>query len=62
MDKGVMHSIETVVIEWSHQIREVLKRDSSVPLKEGKNPTPQEELQFWRNRYCVLCTATVLSV
>ncbi|XP_041939413.1 dynein heavy chain 9, axonemal [Alosa sapidissima] len=52
--KGVIHSIETVVIEWSHQIREVLKRDSSEPLKEGKSPIPYEELQFWRNRYADL--------
>ena len=51
VDKGVIHSIETVVIEWSHQIREVLKRDSSESLQEGKHPTPHEELLFWKNRY-----------
>ncbi|KAL2077982.1 hypothetical protein ACEWY4_025667 [Coilia grayii] len=54
VDKGIIHSIETVVIVWSHQIREVLKRDSSEALQEGKTPTPQEELHFWRNRYADL--------
>lgn len=50
MDKSIIHSIESMVIEWSHQIHEVLKRDSSEPLLEGENPTPHVELNFWRNR------------
>nr|XP_006635186.1 PREDICTED: dynein heavy chain 9, axonemal isoform X1 [Lepisosteus oculatus] len=50
-DKSIVHSIESIVIEWSHQIREVLKKDSSEPLLEGKNPTPHIEMQFWKNRY-----------
>ncbi|XP_036372722.1 dynein heavy chain 9, axonemal [Megalops cyprinoides] len=51
VDKSIIHSIESVVIEWSHQIREVLKKDSSEPLLAGKNPTPHVELLFWKNRY-----------
>ncbi|XP_030631579.1 dynein axonemal heavy chain 9 isoform X2 [Chanos chanos] len=54
VDKSIIHSIESVVVEWSHQIREVLKRDSSEPLLEGKNPTPDVELNFWKNRYADL--------
>ncbi|KAG7491786.1 hypothetical protein MATL_G00007500 [Megalops atlanticus] len=54
VDKSIIHSIESVVIEWSHQIREVLKKDSSEPLLEGKNPTPHVELLFWKNRYADL--------
>ena len=42
-----MHNIETVVIEWTHQVREVLKKDSSQPLLEGLNPTPYVEIEFW---------------
>ena len=47
MNQGLIHSIESVVIEWSHQIQEVLKKDSSQPILEGLNPTPAVELQFW---------------
>uniref|UniRef100_A0A668AEI7 Dynein axonemal heavy chain 17 n=1 Tax=Myripristis murdjan TaxID=586833 RepID=A0A668AEI7_9TELE len=54
VDKSVIHSIESVVIEWSHQIRAVLKKDSSEALLEGNNPTPHTELLFWRNRYADL--------
>ncbi|XP_039595259.1 dynein heavy chain 9, axonemal [Polypterus senegalus] len=50
VDKSIVHAIESTVIDWSHQIRQVLKRDSSEPLLEGKNPTPNTELDFWKNR------------
>lgn len=42
--------METVVIDWSNQIYKVLKKDSSEPLLEGKNPTPHVEISFWKNR------------
>ncbi len=35
---------------WSHQVYKVLKKDSSEPLLEGKNPTPHAEIKFWKNR------------
>ncbi|XP_032397932.1 dynein heavy chain 9, axonemal [Etheostoma spectabile] len=54
MDKSIIHSLESAVIEWSHQIRTVLKKDSSEALLEGKNPTPHMELLFWKNRYADL--------
>uniref|UniRef100_A0AAY5EZK9 Dynein heavy chain tail domain-containing protein n=1 Tax=Electrophorus electricus TaxID=8005 RepID=A0AAY5EZK9_ELEEL len=54
LDKSVIHVIESMVIEWSHQIHEVLKRDSSEPLLLGINPTPHMELNFWKNRYADL--------
>uniref|UniRef100_W5L8L0 Dynein axonemal heavy chain 17 n=1 Tax=Astyanax mexicanus TaxID=7994 RepID=W5L8L0_ASTMX len=54
VDKSIIHSIESMVIDWSHQIHGVLKRDSSEPLLEGTNPTPQVELNFWKNRYADL--------
>ncbi|XP_059180294.1 dynein axonemal heavy chain 9-like [Centropristis striata] len=50
VDKSIIHSLESAVIEWSHQIRAVLKKDSSEALLEGRNPTPHTELLFWRNR------------
>lgn len=45
--RTVVHDIETVVIEWTHQIRDVLKKDSAQPLLEGLNPTPYVEIEFW---------------
>ncbi|CAF4423306.1 unnamed protein product, partial [Rotaria magnacalcarata] len=32
IDLKLVHAVESVVIEWSHQIREVLKKDSAQPL------------------------------
>uniref|UniRef100_A0A4W6G4C0 Dynein axonemal heavy chain 17 n=1 Tax=Lates calcarifer TaxID=8187 RepID=A0A4W6G4C0_LATCA len=54
LDKVIIHSLESAVIEWSHQIRAVLKKDSSEALLEGKSPTPHTELLFWKNRYADL--------
>ena len=45
--RALLHAIETVVIEWSHQIRDVLKQDSAQPLLEGLNPGPSVEIEFW---------------
>lgn len=50
VDESIIHSLESAVIEWSHQIGVVLKEDSSEALLEGKNPTPHTELLFWKNR------------
>ena len=38
------------MIEWTHQIQDVLKRDSAQPLLEGLRPTPFVELEFWKNK------------
>lgn len=59
VDKGdIIHSLESGVIEWSHQICAVLKKDSSEALREGKNPTPHTELLFWKNRSAPLLLQT----
>ena len=48
VDQILIHSIESVVIDWSHQIQEVLKKDSSQPLLDGLNPGPLVEIEFWK--------------
>lgn len=53
-DKSIIHSVESAVIGWSHQIRAVLEKDSSEALLEGRNPTPHTELLFWKNRSVLL--------
>ncbi len=35
-------------MDWSHQIHQVLKKDSSQPLLEGLNPGPLVEIEFWK--------------
>ena len=51
VNRSLVHAIESVIIDWSHQIRDVLKRDSAQPLLEGLNPGPEVEIQFWKNKY-----------
>ncbi|KAM6469113.1 dynein axonemal heavy chain 9 [Liasis olivaceus] len=51
VDKSIIHAIESAVIEWTHQIQNVLKRESSELLLQGKDPHPKMELEFWKNRY-----------
>ncbi|KAJ8318719.1 LOW QUALITY PROTEIN: hypothetical protein KUTeg_003810 [Tegillarca granosa] len=50
VDRTFIHAIESVIIEWTHQIRDVLKRDSAQPLLDGLNPTPFVEIDFWKNK------------
>ena len=49
-DKSVIHTVESVVIDWSHQVRDVLKKSSAQPLLDGKNPGPMVEIDFWKAR------------
>ena len=49
-EKSLLHAVESVVIEWSHQIRDVLKKSSAQPLLEGKTPSPMVEIDFWNAR------------
>ena len=48
MNQILVHSIESVVIDWTHQIQEVLKKDSSQPILDGLNPGPLVEIEFWK--------------
>ncbi|KAL7754360.1 hypothetical protein RI367_000341 [Sorochytrium milnesiophthora] len=47
--KAMLHSLESAVVDWTHQIQQVLKSSSSAALdEEGVNPGPQVEIQFWQ--------------
>ncbi|NXE96762.1 DYH17 protein, partial [Menura novaehollandiae] len=50
IDGSVLHSIETVVIEWFQQVEEILSQDSARPLLEGLHPLPRVEFEFWQTR------------
>uniref|UniRef100_UPI00398F1A35 dynein axonemal heavy chain 11 n=1 Tax=Pristiophorus japonicus TaxID=55135 RepID=UPI00398F1A35 len=49
-DNSVLHSIESMVIQWTHQITDVMKRDSVHVLFEELNPVPSAEIYFWMTR------------
>jgi len=50
VDRTLLHAVESVIIDWAHQIQAVLKRDSAQPLLEGLQPGPFVELDFWNAR------------
>lgn len=47
LDRGLLYSIETLIVQWSGQIWDVLKKDSGMMLLRGDHPGPTVELQFW---------------
>ncbi|MBZ3875864.1 Dynein heavy chain 11, axonemal [Sciurus carolinensis] len=49
-ERRILHAIESVVINWSHQIQEIVEKDSVQPLLSGLHLTPQTELDFWTMR------------
>uniref|UniRef100_A0A3Q3KPD6 Dynein heavy chain tail domain-containing protein n=1 Tax=Monopterus albus TaxID=43700 RepID=A0A3Q3KPD6_MONAL len=50
LDGGLLYSIETLIVEWSGQIWNVLKKDSGMMLLQGEHPGPSMELQFWSSQ------------
>uniref|UniRef100_A0A3B3Y630 AAA+ ATPase domain-containing protein n=1 Tax=Poecilia mexicana TaxID=48701 RepID=A0A3B3Y630_9TELE len=50
LDHGLLYSIETLIVQWSGQIWNVLKKDSGMLLLQGDHPGPNAELQFWATR------------
>ncbi|NWV12184.1 DYH9 protein, partial [Ptilonorhynchus violaceus] len=50
INKPLVHATESAIIDWSHQIQRVLKKESSEPLLQGSNPDPKVELEFWKSR------------
>ncbi|NWV39884.1 DYH17 protein, partial [Grantiella picta] len=50
IDGSVLHSIETVVIEWFQQVDEIFSQDPAQLLMEGLHPLPRVEFDFWQTR------------
>ncbi|CAI9163741.1 unnamed protein product [Rangifer tarandus platyrhynchus] len=50
LDNSLLHAIETIIIDWSHQIRDVLSKDSAQALLDGLHPLPRVEFEFWDAR------------
>ena len=49
-DKDRIHVLESAVVTWTRQIKNVLKTDPETALKEGLNPGPLAELEFWAEK------------
>lgn len=48
--KNRISLLEGAIITWTKQIRSVLKQDPESQLKAGMHPTPDVEIEFWRNK------------
>ena len=48
--KDKTHVLETAIIHWTKQIRNVLKQDPENALKSGNNPGPLTEIDFWQKQ------------
>jgi len=46
-DKERVYVLETAVVTWTKQIKNVLKLDPEQVLKSGSHPGPMAELEFW---------------
>ncbi|XP_030631015.1 dynein heavy chain 17, axonemal-like [Chanos chanos] len=50
VDSKLMYAFETIIIDWTHQVSEVINKDSAQPVLDGLNPLPSAEFDFWDNR------------
>ena len=48
--KDKAHILESSIITWTRQIKNVLKQDPESALKAGNNPDPLTEIEFWKNK------------
>ena len=49
-DRERVHVLESAVVMWSNQIKNVLRMDPEASMKKGDNPGPLVELTFWESR------------
>ena len=49
-DKDSVHVLETAVVAWTRQIKDVLRLDPETVLKSGGHPGPVAEVDFWQNK------------
>ena len=46
----LVHSLESAIINWTRQIKNVLKLDPQNILISGNNPGPLAEIEFWKSK------------
>ena len=42
--------LESTILTWTRQIKNILKQDPESQFRSGKHPTPDEEIEFWKNK------------
>ncbi|EFC48546.1 hypothetical protein NAEGRDRAFT_55628 [Naegleria gruberi] len=50
-DKDMIHTLETAVVNWANQIKEVLNKDPESLFVPNYNPGPLDEMNFWNSKY-----------
>ncbi|KAG8139083.1 hypothetical protein E2320_001864 [Naja naja] len=48
--RSALHEIESMVIKWSRQIKDIFERNTAQPPFNQVHPDPQSELKFWKKR------------
>jgi dynein heavy chain len=46
-DTATVLALESAIVDWTYQIRRVIRYDSAAPIKDGLFPGPSVELDFW---------------
>ena len=49
-EKEKNYQLETSVVDWAHQIKNILKLDPESELKAGNDVGPTVEIEFWRHK------------
>jgi dynein heavy chain len=49
-NKDSLHVLESMIIMWTGQIRDILAQESETPLLRGENPGPEFEVDFWTKK------------
>jgi len=49
-DKDSVHVLETAVIAWTRQIKDILRQEPEAVLNGDTNPGPTAEIDFWANK------------
>ncbi|CAI5762170.1 Hypothetical predicted protein [Podarcis lilfordi] len=49
-ETALLYTVETMVVQWTHLISDVLRLDSAQLLLQGENPGPSAEIQFWQQQ------------
>ncbi|KAL0479463.1 dynein beta chain [Acrasis kona] len=51
VDKDTVHALETSVVTWTNQIKDVLKNGPDKLSSPGQYPGPLDEIDFWDSKY-----------
>lgn len=49
-DKDMIHGLETAVVNWANQIKDVLTKDPEILFTPNYHPGPLDEIEFWNSK------------